>query len=620
MEEDEVNEDEIDVINIIDILSVLPEHNADYESHSREQPPNKECKTHGKSVDDVLTRPRYVNTPPIYSFNFICLGRGEITNDLSRMPRNYNRKTEIKYRLEDLKKAIKDVKNKTFSLSQASLAYSVPKTTLFDYCKKEFITQPRGGRKCIFSDAQEKELKEYIVKCSQVFYGLTIEMVRKIAFKFAERNKLTHKFNRKTQLAGKDWYYSFIKRHSNISLRKPEPTSLNSINGFNATEVKMFFENLETLQKTYHFDPNHIYNVDETGISNVQRNSKILALKGQKQVGMATSAEEGSTTTVVCAFSASGKGGNADMLATVSDSGWINENLFVDWLNHFISFAKPTKDEPVLLILDNHEIHISFDCYLLCRGNAIVLLSLPPHTSHRMQPLDLTYFGPLKSAYNRECDIFMAANIGRRITQYEVVELFTKPFNRLSNIEKAANGFRAAGIYPLDPTKFNDFFPISIVTHETSLLDNIQSSESVQTSDTQAKSSEVLVNLSLNPSSVGLSPDVNIAPELVLNRSNQSISLLNIVSVPNLPKRKTRESLRKKHSTIITSSPMKDFLEDKQQKKSMKEQEVKQTAEKYHDPPTEDWIKCYKCKSWYHEKCTSCASTSRGFLCDFCYE
>ena len=100
--------------------------------------------------------------------------------------------------------------NKTLSLSQASLAYSVPKTTLFDHCKREFITQPRGGRKCIFSDAQEKELKEYIVKCSQVFYGLTIKMVRQIAFKFAEQNNLNHKFNRTTQLAGKDWYYSFI--------------------------------------------------------------------------------------------------------------------------------------------------------------------------------------------------------------------------------------------------------------------------------------------------------------------------------------------------------------------------------------------------------------------------
>ncbi|XP_065684254.1 uncharacterized protein LOC136096658 [Hydra vulgaris] len=217
-------------------------------------------------------------------------------------------------------------------------------------------------------------------------------------------------------------------------------------------------------------------------------------------------------------------------------------NLFVDWDNHFISFAKPTKDEPVLLVLDNHESHINLDCYLLCRGNGIVLLSLPPHTSHRMQPLDLTYFGPLRSEYNRECDIFMAANIGRRITQYVVVELFTKAFNRLSNIEKVANGFRAAGIYPLNPTKFNDLFPITIITPETSLLDNIQSSKflvnTINQSDNQAKSSEVLVNLSLNPSSVGLSPDMNVAPELVSIRSNQPISLLNIVSVPNLPKRK----------------------------------------------------------------------------------
>lgn len=75
-----------------------------------------------------------------------------------------------------------------------------------------------------------------------------------------------------------------------------------------------------------------------------------------------------------------------------------------------------------------------------------------------MQPLDLTYFGPLKAAFNREYDSYMASNVGRRITQYEVVELFTKAFNRIRNIEKAANCFRAAGIWPLDTTKFDDLF------------------------------------------------------------------------------------------------------------------------------------------------------------------
>lgn len=229
------------------------------------------------------------------------------------------------------------------------------------------------------------------------------------------------------------------------------------------------------------------------------------------------------------------RGGNENMIAAVSESGWINENLFVDWLHHFISFAKPTKENSILLILDNHESHVSLDCYLLCRQSGIVLLSLPPHTSHRIQPLDLTYFGPFKSAYNRECDLYMAEHTGRRITQYEVVELFTKAFNRINNIEKAANGFRAAGIFPLDPTKFDDFFTTSTAQFETS-LDNIQTEDQPQDS------------------------------------LNRSVPLSDVVALPNLPQNTTKQTARKKHSIIITSIPMKEVLEKKQQNKNKKEQ------------------------------------------------
>ncbi|KOC63741.1 hypothetical protein WH47_02280 [Habropoda laboriosa] len=75
------------------------------------------------------------------------------------------------------------------------------------------------------------------------------------------------------------------------------------------------------------------------------------------------------------------------MIAAVSDSGWINEHLFIDWLHHFISIAKPTRENPILLILDNHKSHISIESYSFCRKYGIIMLSLPPSTSHRLHSL-----------------------------------------------------------------------------------------------------------------------------------------------------------------------------------------------------------------------------------------
>lgn len=616
------------------------------------------------------------------------------------MPRIYQRKTETKYKLEDLERAIQAVRSNTLTLGKAATTYSVPKSTIHDYLKKDVIKTPKSGRKTIFTEQQEKELEEHILICSKLFYGLTIEMVRKLAFKFAEVNSLKHNFDKTSQTAGKDWFYSFKKRHPNISLRRPESTSINRITAFNETEVKFFFNNFEALQKKYQFDANRIYNVDETGISNVQRNSKILAPKGQKQVGMATSGERGTTTTVVCAFSASGKyvppffifkrkrmnaqllrGANTDMIAAVSDSGWINENLFVEWLHHFISYAKPNVEEPILLVLDNHESHISLSCYLLCRQNGIVLLSLPPHTSHRMQPLDLTYFGPLKTAYNKECDLYMASNVGRRITQYEVVELFTKAFNRISNIEKAANGFRAAGIWPLDTTKFDEHFLEASLPHtQITPPTNVRRPEPLhilQKSNIQREVTPEAQTASVSNVQEAANPEAQVTPTSKVQRAvtpevqivkpvaqlDKSIPLHEIVNVPQLSQPKRKQTSRKRHSTIITGTPMKDALKEKEEKRKKKEQTKKDETtilsknknkkgmknlksfendmhkekkvkksdskddeeyyclicnEKYVEPITEDWILCYKCKLWAHEKCTSDENTSKGFLCDFC--
>ncbi|XP_052749791.1 uncharacterized protein LOC128200428 [Galleria mellonella] len=172
------------------------------------------------------------------------------------------------------------------------------------------------------------------------------------------------------------------------------------------------------------------------------------------------------------------------MIAMVSDSGWINESIFLDYLRHFISFVKPTKEEPVLLILDNHESHISLGAYKLFREHYLQVLSLPPHVSHKMQPLDLTIFSSLKIAYNKECELYMVNNPGKRITQYEIEELFTKAYNKTANISKAVSGFRAAGIYPINPDKFKDIF--ENMTSNQSYISQIQECDAHKTTAEQS--------------------------------------------------------------------------------------------------------------------------------------
>lgn len=141
----------------------------------------------------------------------------------------------------------------------------------------------------------------------------------------------------------------------------------------------------------------------------------------------------------------------------VSDSGFINTDLFLKWLKHFKSFAKAsTEFNNVLLILDNHSSHISLEAILFCRENGIHLLSLPPHSSHKLQPLDVCFFQPLKTSYSVEVDKWHINHPGRPISLYHVSSLFGAAYNRIANLEKAHKAFLCTGICPFNPDIFSE--------------------------------------------------------------------------------------------------------------------------------------------------------------------
>jgi hypothetical protein len=89
------------------------------------------------------------------------------------------------------------------------------------------------------------------------------------------------------------------------------------------------------------------------------------------------------------------------MLTGADTFNWRRKpNKFVKWeslRDYVCSILLLCKEDPVLLILDSHELHFVFPVINTAEGNgSIVLLTLPPHTSHTLQPLNCTIFGPYK--------------------------------------------------------------------------------------------------------------------------------------------------------------------------------------------------------------------------------
>ncbi|XP_047132647.1 uncharacterized protein LOC124811315 [Hydra vulgaris] len=90
----------------------------------------------------------------------------------------------------------------------------------------------------------------------------------------------------------------------------------------------------------------------------------------------------------------------AGSIGSTNPSGWSNESMFVKFLQRFIKQAKPTIEQPVILIMDNHESHISVPAIQKAKDNGVKFITLHTHASNHMQPLDKTVFGPFKTYFN----------------------------------------------------------------------------------------------------------------------------------------------------------------------------------------------------------------------------
>lgn len=434
----------------------------------------------------------------------------------------------------------------------------------------------------IFSNNEECMLTDYLLKASKMHYGLTAYQARTLAFEYALalKKKCPQSWG-KNKAAGYDWLKGFMGRNNQLSLRAPEATSLGRATSFNKANVDAFFNNLMTVYDKYKLAPDCIYNCDETGVNTVNNPPRVIAARGEKQVGQVTSAERGEQVTVLCTVNAIGntvppvfiyprvrykdvflRGAPPGSLALPSRSGWMCANLFVLSLDHIIKHTKCSKEHPILLVLDNHESHVNIDVINKAKENGVIMLTFPPHCSHRLQPLDVSVYASFKSHYNRVCNDWLVSNPGKTITIYCIAELVGQAYPLAVSQKNIISGFQKTGIYPFNSEPFGE-------------EDYLMSAVTDRPLEPACTSPSVSIEV---PSCSHVSDDTSDiqTPEKTTSETEHSTTKLltpeDIRPYPKAGPRKGNQRARTKGRTrILTSSPEKAAAE-MQAKERMKKQ------------------------------------------------
>ena len=384
-----------------------------------------------------------------------------------------------------------------------------------------------------------------------------------------------------------------------------------------------------------------------------------MASKGTKQDGATISAESGTLVTVAVVVGASGTlippmfvfprtkfrdyfiaNGPYGCVDSASPSRWVKAKDFLVFMQHFVAVTKCSKEHPVLILLDNHESHLSIALIDYCRDNGIVLQTLPPYCSHKLQPLDRIVFGPFKKYVDTASDDWIKSNPGKTMCIYDISGIVKKALPLAATPTNVQKGFQVCGICPFDREIFSDDdFLASSVTNRPDPIDN-----AIPGNQASSVAADIPQDDMMLQSTVGCSNEVPSSTPTGTTTESENLPP-GIVYSPQAiqphpkadPRVKRRPNRRKRRSAVVTSTPEKNTLQalknarpkltpvqaKPRKKKLQLSAKVTKTTEWYclvcgdsysNSAPGEEWVQCL---GWSH---FACVDYGVNFVCDVCAE
>ena len=233
------------------------------------------------------------------------------------------------------------------SLRQASSAFQIPKSTLSNKANDKTPVGCRPGPATVLTPPEEKMLNEWAIHMAKIGFGRTreelLDKVRDIIIEDGRPNPF------KDNKPGKDWYYAFLKRHPEISVRAPQQLAKERA-VITPAKVEYWFKDFanfmaeEVKDTSLWKDPSRWFNPAGSGFPLCPKSGKVLAPRGLPNIYNFTSSDKTQITVLACInaagyylkplivytgsrFSFNPLEGFPDAVLGRTDSGWMDKDM-----------------------------------------------------------------------------------------------------------------------------------------------------------------------------------------------------------------------------------------------------------------------------------------------------
>lgn len=420
------------------------------------------------------------------------------------MPRVYKKKPGSRsyrnYSNEQLDQCLTEVLDGKISATAAAKKYKIAKGTIIN--KIHGRKWLKVGGQTALSSNEELEFANNLTTCAEWGFPLTKHDLRLLVKHYLDRQgKTVKQFN--NNCPGEDWASSFMQRHKAALSQRLGNNIKRSRASVDHNMLGTFHDELS--RSLEGLSPEAIFNYDESNLSDDPGKKLMIFKRGIKYPDNVTNFSKSAVSIMLC-ISASGvclppyvvyKANNIWDTWRIggpkgkpfcsnkccsrgsrynrSNHGWFDAVCFVDWFKMcFLPHALEIPGAKALLG-DNLSSHFTPEVLNLCKEHNIRFICLPPNATHLCQPLDISFFGPMKKAWRKILHDWKQINVKSSSVNKSIFpRLLKQLFDDLAPTmcQNAQSGFRTSGIYPLSKEKLLSKVPRIINQEENENVNN----------------------------------------------------------------------------------------------------------------------------------------------------